>query len=686
MLSLICITLIATLCLALAGLPIALLTLRKLPSEYQRGAFLIGCALLFGFGIISVSSAWSFGFLGINSFGVFFIVLVALPTSFLLIFKFKSATISDKLAWDKFDFGIGLLFPLAALVNRVHIDSELGLGFRSGNGPDTAQNLMSFVGLRSRGETWLSLKNTFQRDVETNNLFEGLEWIYTAFSFQAQAVYDYLLYGTRWGLSVPASFANELLGRENLVLYPALISTLGVLSLGAVTYGFLSVLIKNLPLALCVSFTLTASGTLLYQTFNGGLAQAWALPGLGALSILLLSSFVNVGTDHKWQIGPLTFLTAITWITVAVPYFDAALVMGLLIVLIGIAKLIISRFKDSLILKRFGVSGLIASVLVLPFSLAAAYTLPIRLRLASGTGIDAPNWPLPSELFGFGNIWTYERTSLALGISVVTSVLILLYFIRGLISKKKDEVAIGQIGVVVYVVILLSAFAASISVAGNNYIYMKVGAYLAPVAVTIFYLLLSGKSIYLTEGLFRNSDLRTQKILKKKSFLNVVPIVPAIMTLVAILSSQSTVTGLTTQGVYFPKDFGKISVDIEAQKALTEFNYFLFYTPSSNVLGAFADVIWISKAPNDLSLKSRSNKEIRVLCYSFNKECTPPGELIPMPSLEKFGLLSYKTTITIDQYMALDIKERYAEAFKQLGQDPVVIPERYLGGNPLLKP
>jgi hypothetical protein len=672
--------------LILLGLPSALLIFKKLPIQFQRGTFLIASALLFGFGAIAISSAWSFGLFGIENFGFILLALFIVPTILLIVGTFKGKRPSVKILWDKFDFGMILLFPLAALMNRVHIDQSSGLGFRSGDGPDMAQNLMSFVGLDSRGSTWLSMKTVFEKDIGAESLYDGLENIYTSYSFQAQAVYDYLLYGTRWGLSIPASLANDFFGNQNTILYPALISTIGILALGIVTYGFLSILINNLPLALCVSTTITSSGTFMYQTFNGGLAQAWALPGVGAMGILLLMAFTKVNARNGMSRRLFLLLVSAAWLTIAVPYFDAALVLALLIFLVGLAQLSFSKFKDSEILIVFSSAGLLAALFALPFSLVAGYTLPIRLRLASGTGIDAPNWPLPSELFGFGNIWTDERSSFAFGISVTISIFIIGYFIRGLISKRVDEKALGQIGIAILIIIALSALASSISVASNNYIYMKVGAYLAPIAITLLYLLLSGKSIYNTSEIFRSTETISKDSKNKKNLFLVVPIVPLALTLAAVFSSQSTASGLVSKGVYFPKDFGQISTDPEAQKALTDYNYFLFYTPSSNTLGAFADVVWISKAPNDMNLKARKSREIRVLCYSFNQECTPPGTRISVPSLEKYGLLSFTTSISIDQYMALGIQERYDEAFKQTGQDPVVIPERFLGGNPLLKP
>ena len=679
--------LVGALIIAVIGFPLARLLVVKLPSKFHRGSFLLSTSLLVGFSILSIASAWSFGLFGLGYFlpilGVIFVIGLAANTYT----YFKKTREKVSFSWSIFDLGYLLILPVAVFSNRAYTDPDLGLGFRAGTGPDIAQNMMTFVGSKSRGETWLQLQDLFLNSVQANSLYDGVYKIYTASSFQAQAVFDYLLYGTRWGLSVPAIISNDLFGHENTILYPALISTLGLLSIGFITYGFLSAIIKNLLLAICVSLTTTASGAIIYQTYNGGLAQAWALPGLGALSLLLLNSYFQQkqvkNTNSKYMI----LLMAISWIAIAVPYFDAALVMALLIVLIALTQLIITKFKNGDILKQFALSGLVAAILVLPFSLVSLYTFPIRMRLASGTGINAPNWPLPSELFSFGDAWVNPRSGLAQGVSLIVSLTILSYFIRGIISKDKDQVALGQIGITIFAILGFAAFAASVSVAGNNYIYMKVGAYLAPIAISGFYLLLTAKSMFHSGGLLRgDTDEVSIKATKKKvSILQSIPYIPIIFTFIAIYSSQITINGLIPQGVFFPKDFGKITVDAQAQELLTEKNYFLYFTPSSNIVGAFGDVTWINKAPNDLDLSLRADKEIRILCYSFVKECRPPGAPISEPSLEKFGLLSYQSSITIAEYEKLSIRERYAKAFEQIGQTPVQIPERYIGGNPLLK-
>jgi hypothetical protein len=54
--------------------------------------------------------------------------------------------------------------------------------------------------------------------------------------------------------------------------------------------------------------------------------------------------------------------------------------------------------------------------------------------------------------------------------------------------------------------------------------------------------------------------------------------------------------------------------------------------------------------------------------------------------LNKFGLRVYESPITTYQFAALAPLERYYAAMDAVGQARFEIPERFIGGNPLLKP
>ncbi|MEI6021385.1 MAG: insulinase family protein [Bacteroidota bacterium] len=120
----------------------------------------------------------------------------------------------------------------------------------------------------------------------------------------------------------------------------------------------------------------------------------------------------------------------------------------------------------------------------------------------------------------------------------------------------------------------------------------------------------------------------------------------------------------------------------QAQKVLSENNYLVTYIADANYLGIFADVHWISKAPNDMILKDRLDVPLRILCYSYDGNCKPATPRISDPVLEKYGLIQYESPYTTREFAALTPRERYAANFNATGQAPFEIPERFIGGNP----
>jgi hypothetical protein len=124
----------------------------------------------------------------------------------------------------------------------------------------------------------------------------------------------------------------------------------------------------------------------------------------------------------------------------------------------------------------------------------------------------------------------------------------------------------------------------------------------------------------------------------------------------------------------------------EAQTELTKYNYLTTYRALSNVLGFVGDVHWVSKAPNDQRLETRLGNEMRLICFAGDGACLPKTQEIRVPSLNKYGLRVFQSPITTAQFAALPPLERYYAAMDAIGQARFEIPERFIGGNPLLKP
>ena len=105
----------------------------------------------------------------------------------------------------------------------------------------------------------------------------------------------------------------------------------------------------------------------------------------------------------------------------------------------------------------------------------------------------------------------------------------------------------------------------------------------------------------------------------------------------------------------------------------------------SNLLGVIGNVHWISKAPNDQRLETRLDKELRILCFAADTACAGPGGEITVPSLNKYGLRVFRSTISTAEFAALAPRDRFYSAMDAVGQPRFEVPERFIGGNPLLK-
>ena len=129
----------------------------------------------------------------------------------------------------------------------------------------------------------------------------------------------------------------------------------------------------------------------------------------------------------------------------------------------------------------------------------------------------------------------------------------------------------------------------------------------------------------------------------------------------------------------------EIYKDVQAQEELENYNYLTTYRAASGALGVIGNIHWISKAPNDQRLETRLNKELRILCFAADTACGGPGGEITVPSLNKYGLKVFRSTISTAEFAALTPRNRFYSAMDAVGQARFEVPERFIGGNPLLK-
>ena len=650
-------------------------------SSKSRGPVALGLSIGIGFAMSSIAAAWAFGLFGANSYLIILIILIVGSFGLLAIPKFrKSLTVWKEFGrWD----ALLLLLPfITAFYSKPYWTGATGLKLTAGAGPDIPQNLMTALAQSGVGSTWSQGRDNFLAFLSDKDLGAAVYHLYQLPSMQQQAGVDYLIYGTRWGLSIP--YAQILrLDRSFLVVGQGLTISAGIAALGLIIYAFSRLVFERYSLSFLLLLASISSAPIMVQVFNGGMAQAWALPGIGLLSsVLLLTLYLKT----KDELTPGTFkglvaLSAFGWLANAVTYIDSSMTLAAVFAISAIFLGILAKRELSLsLIKTMFAGGLLAAVVVAPYSYAAITTMSIRLKLASGTGFLFNHWPLPSEMLGVIDIWTGKpgtpRDPIVMLIGVLLSAGIIWVVLRGLKSKTAWDRSVSILGLSIIIVTGAVAFWAKNTSLGSNYSYVKVATYVGPL-----FLLIIG------ERMSQNLRVKRAKNSKNDTPYWLRLVTPTIYVAIMIGSVVAANNGLLKQQEFsYPSSMTVILNDKAAQAELHNYNYLTTYRALSNVLGFVGDTYWVAKAPNDILLSTRMSNEMRIICFVGDTACVPKTPEITGNILNKYSLRVFQSPITTAQFAALKPLDRFYADMDAVGQPRFVVPERFIGGNPLLKP
>ena len=682
MFTLVAITFIVlTLALILGIIPGSIITAAISGGSKNRGPVALGFSIAIGFAISSIAAAWAFGLFGANSYLLILITLTVISLGFLAIPTFrKSLSVWKEFGrWD----GLLLLLPfITAFYSKPYWVGATGLKISAGNGPDIPQNLMTVLAQPGVGSTWAQGRDNFLAFLGDKNLGEAIYHLYQLPSMQAQAGFDYLIYGTRWGLSIP--FAQVLrIDRSYLVAEQALTISAGLAALALIIYAFSRLVFTRYSLSFLLLIASISSAPIMVQIFNGGMAQAWALPGIGLLSsVLLLTLFLK----SKDELTPTAFkglvaLSAFGWLASAVTYIDSSMTLAAVFAISAITLAVLGKGELSFsIVKTIFIGGFLAAILVAPYTYAAMTTMSIRLKLASGTGFLFNYWPLPSEMLGVLNIWTGKagvpRDPLVMMIGVILSAAIIWLVLRGLMSKASWDKSVSILGLSIIIVCAAVAFWSKNTSLSSNYSYVKVATYVGPL-----FLLIIG------ERMSQNLKVKRAKNSKNDTPYWLRMVTPIFFVAILVVSVFQVNSGLIKQQEFsYPSEMTAILNDSAAQTELSKYNYLTTYRALSNVLGFVGDTHWVGKAPNDILLATRMNNEMRIICFVGDVACAPKTPEITGSVLNKYSFKVYQSAISTAQYAALKPLERFYAAMDAVGQPRFEVPDRFVGGNPLLKP
>jgi hypothetical protein len=100
-----------------------------------------------------------------------------------------------------------------------------------GNGPDVSQNLMAAQNADKIGSTWLSAINSIKVFLNVDSFDQAAINQFRVPSVRDLASYDYLVFGGRWGLTVPFNQLSKIFGPRLILWETSIVLLLTLLSL-----------------------------------------------------------------------------------------------------------------------------------------------------------------------------------------------------------------------------------------------------------------------------------------------------------------------------------------------------------------------------------------------------------------------------------------------------------------------
>ena len=648
------------------GYPLVAIFFGNKDSNWQLDAIsILAFSILIGLGISGFASATSYGITGINSYPV--ILIIILVTNWTVYYLRKKPSMHLIKRFKKPDWLLLIPVTVSIYMSSSQWGDLFNPRLRVGLGPDVSQNLMAAQNAGGHN-TWFNAITSIKNFLQVGSYEQAALDQFRYPSVRDVASNDYLVFGGRWGLTVPFNQITRLFGPHSILWETAIVLTFSLLSLSIILFAIGKHFGSFLLLPVLISTSIVTNPTLVYQFINGGLSQILGAVSLSGLlfAYLLILNNKNLALTKKETLG-LALITVSCWIAAIVTYIDAVFIITAALAISTVIIIFVDKKLVKQLFKIFYIPGLVALMLVPVFTYSNFLTFKLRIQAASGTGFFSERWNLPSEQFGFVNSYSSESVStLTRILSTVVFCLILAIIMYFLLNKNRNlqivSVALGAL--------IITAIGYYFSISSNqnsSYIYEKVSVYLAPLVVTVIFVLLN------------NQTIRGSLNLRKQILI--------------MLSTICLISGIHFQETYFrniqttiiPNALGNIISDREIQKEFEKFNYLIPYKPEYNYMGLLGASYWISKAPNDFILDDRINKELRLICFALDAGCKPLTNRIENKKLDFYGIYQYASPISTSQFNSLTIDQRFDLNFEVFGLPIEEVPEKFKGGNPYFK-
>jgi hypothetical protein len=415
--------------LTIVGFPLAQLVVGKNGGQlFLRFPAVISLSILFGFFISALSATISYGLIGMDTYPLVLGSLSLICWIAYFVYVRKNSLKIYRVKAARSDFSILFILVWCLVLTRTQWESLTKPRLVSGDGPDTSQNLMTALSARSLGSTWSDQAEKINSFFGHDSLRQTVYDLYRYPSFREQAGFDYLVFGTRWGLSIPYSQVLRFFGDKAILWETGIVITTSLFVLGVMVYGISSLITSNYLIPLAASVISVSNSLLLVQYFNGGLSQVWSISGLLGISLVLILIVRGLESDKTLPPKALLVISIASWTILLATYVDAGVILGLL-GLVASGVFLFSDKKISLqIIKNFALSGLIALLINPVLTYATLLTFDLRLKAATGTGLASQLWSFPSEIFGYVDVFSATESkrsfeTMLLGMMVTSAIL-----------------------------------------------------------------------------------------------------------------------------------------------------------------------------------------------------------------------------------------------------------------------
>lgn len=657
----------------IAGVPITAMTFSNKMNEVKiEVPLFVAISIVIGFGIWIFSASLAYSFFGINTFFAILFVIISILW-FLLFVKFKKK-IHLPQNNNSFIYTLFSFFALSIYFAKSQWNSTFKPIIHSGVGPDVSQNLLAAFNSQNIGSTWLEASRNLMNMLNANDLNQAAFDFFRQPSIVDTASYDYLVYGGRWGLTIPYGQIIRLFGPQAVMWEIGTILFVTLFSSLVVVFGITRILVKSNFLSFLVSIAVVINGALINQYFNGGLSQAFgSIANIGILLVLMLILATEPYLGSKSQKTGVVLLATMAWVASALTYIESTIVIVILLSILVVILLFKNRQFAIKICKYLFIPGILALTIMPVFFYSILASLTYRIDANAGTGVNTGVWKLPTQNLGFFSTYsTFSEPESAFLTLLSVSIMMFLLFIllTALRSKNVLDKSSGSILLASLSTIFIGFLLAYFSRDKSTYIYNKISTYVAP--FLIFAMLIS---IYNLWG-------------KLKSLIAIGVI--ATITIGSAFYVENQFSTSRDYATIMPTEYSKLLSDDELRDYLEQKNYILPYKPAYNYVALFGAKYWISRAPNDfdLNIDSRMNKELALLCFIGENICNPKTAKINnqySPALAEYGIVEYESILSTLEYSKLTIKERFDYAFDVMGTGKAIIPDKYMGGNPYLQ-